>query len=97
LAFVWFFGHWPRSAESTQIAGVKRIQKSLTGGDAMAEPTRKADPWAPDWCLAAGMLLAGVALGRQPFVDKLDAWMLAAGAGGVLFCGLAFWLAGRKK
>jgi hypothetical protein len=59
--------------------------------------TRPADPWAPDWCLAAGMLLAGVALGRQPFVDKLDAWMLAAGAGGVLFAGLAFWLAGRGR
>lgn len=63
----------------------------------MDESAKPADPWAPDWCLAAGMLLAGVALGRQPFVGRWDHWLILAGAGGVLFAALAFWLAGRKK
>jgi hypothetical protein len=61
----------------------------------MDEPG-KVDTWAPDWLMCAGMALFGVAVGRQPFVDKWDAWLIAAGVGGVLFAGLAFRLAGRK-
>jgi hypothetical protein len=62
----------------------------------MDEPG-EVDTWAPDWLMCAGMLLAGVAIGRQPFVDKFDGWLLAAGVGAVLFAGLAFRLAGRGK
>jgi hypothetical protein len=65
-------------------------------GELVGRDNRPADTWAPDWLMCAGMALFGVAVGRQPFVDKFDGWMLAAGVGAVLFAGLAFRLAGRK-
>jgi hypothetical protein len=66
-------------------------------GDLVARDNRPADTWASDWCMIAGALLAGFAFGRQPFVDRWDGWLIAAGVAGVLFAGLAFRLAGRGK
>jgi hypothetical protein len=66
-------------------------------GDLVARDNRPADTWASDWCMIAGALLAGFAFGRQPFVDRCDGWLIAAGVAGVLFAGLAFRLAGRGK